>query len=99
MELVHTKELINKVRIASENLKESESSYTLYKTENYECKDTYNAAKISAAATLTGVRDILDGKHDCGYAIVRPPGHHSYNNFLYGFCYFNNVAIAAEVAM
>ena len=31
------------------------------------------------------------------FAIVRPPGHHSgTNNFLNGFCFFNNVAIGVK---
>ena len=32
-----------------------------------------------------------------GYlALVRPPGHHSGRDYYGGFCYFNNIAIAAE---
>ncbi|MFB6290488.1 MAG: histone deacetylase family protein [Candidatus Bipolaricaulia bacterium] len=29
-------------------------------------------------------------------SIMRPPGHHAGRNFLGGFCYFNNLAIAVE---
>ena len=29
-------------------------------------------------------------------SIMRPPGHHAGKNFLGGFCYFNNLAIAVE---
>ncbi len=29
-----------------------------------------------------------------GFALTRPPGHHAGRNFLGGFCYFNNIAIA-----
>lgn len=31
-----------------------------------------------------------------GFAIIRPPGHHSHCAMDYGFCYFNNVAICAR---
>jgi len=31
-----------------------------------------------------------------GFALTRPPGHHSGVNSLGGFCYFNNIAIAVE---
>lgn len=31
-----------------------------------------------------------------GFSLARPPGHHSGKNFLGGFCYFNNLAIAVR---
>ena len=34
-----------------------------------------------------------------GFAIVRPPGHHSYGKLPQGYCVFNNVAIAAKMAV
>ncbi|XP_022236180.1 histone deacetylase 10-like, partial [Limulus polyphemus] len=32
-------------------------------------------------------------------AIIRPPGHHAMEHKACGFCYFNNVAIAAKYAL
>jgi histone deacetylase 6 len=37
----------------------------------------------------------LDGSYSKAYAIVRPPGHHAHTELAEGFCFFNNVAIAA----
>jgi len=31
-----------------------------------------------------------------GFSILRPPGHHAGKDFLGGFCYFNNVAVAVR---
>ncbi len=31
-----------------------------------------------------------------GFSVSRPPGHHAGKDFLGGFCYFNNIAIAVE---
>jgi histone deacetylase 6 len=35
---------------------------------------------------------------DSVFAIVRPPGHHAHCSDIGGFCFFNNVAVAARVA-
>jgi len=31
-----------------------------------------------------------------GFSLMRPPGHHAGKNFLGGFCYFNNLAVAVK---
>jgi len=33
-----------------------------------------------------------------GFSFMRPPGHHAGPNFLGGFCYFNNIAIAVRLS-
>ena len=61
---------------------------------------TFAAAKLSSQACLTGVKTVLDDRsgYERGYCIVRPPGHHAHTEFLHGFCFFNNVAVAAQYA-
>lgn len=39
---------------------------------------------------------VAEGELDCGFAIVRPPGHHAETDEAMGFCLFNNVAVAAS---
>lgn len=39
----------------------------------------------------------MEGKWLNGFAIIRPPGHHSgAKNTINGFCIYNNVAIGAN---
>lgn len=44
------------------------------------------------------MRKVLQGELQSGFAITRPPGHHAYKEQFGGFCFFNNVVIAAQVA-
>lgn len=56
---------------------------------------TWQAALGSAQAALEASRLVLEGEREA-YALCRPPGHHAYADFGGGFCYLNNVAIAAN---
>lgn len=42
---------------------------------------------------------VLTGQSQRGVAVVRPPGHHAERNQPHGFCFYNNVAIAAKHAI
>jgi acetoin utilization deacetylase AcuC-like enzyme len=57
---------------------------------------TYEVAKASADTALTGAELIADGAETAVYALCRPSGHHAGPRVFGGYCYFNNVATAAE---
>ena len=59
---------------------------------------TWQGAYWSAQTALTALASILDGQSRHAFALCRPPGHHSGSDYLGGYCYLNNVAIAAEQA-
>src|SRR3546814_9253324 len=40
--------------------------------------------------------DLVLGGERAAYALCRPPGHHAFADMAGGFCFLNNVAIAAE---
>jgi histone deacetylase 6 len=71
---------------------------------------TLKAARLSAGGVLKMCEKVVEGQLENGFAIVRPPGHHAraaepmYVPTLKfclicdrGFCFFNNVAVAARV--
>jgi len=59
-------------------------------------KKTYLAARGSAECTLTGARLLQRKGLRAIYAMCRPSGHHAGPRVFGGYCYFNNVAVAAE---
>ncbi|MGI8551608.1 MAG: histone deacetylase family protein [Dehalococcoidia bacterium] len=59
---------------------------------------TYEAALHSAGAVLAGVDAVIEGRAAAAYCLVRPPGHHATPERAMGFCFFNNVALAARYA-
>lgn len=56
---------------------------------------TYAAAAGAAQTAVRAARELCNGKNAV-YALCRPPGHHAGMDFYGGYCYLNNVAIAAE---
>lgn len=56
---------------------------------------TWRAAYWSAQCAIGGAHEIIRGG-SAAYALCRPPGHHARKEAAGGFCYLNNVAIAAQ---
>jgi acetoin utilization deacetylase AcuC-like enzyme len=56
---------------------------------------TWEAAVGSAQCAVSAAQALLDGERGA-YALCRPPGHHAGRDYCGGFCYLNNVAVAAE---
>ena len=65
----------------------------------YVTEQSCEAALMAVGATLAVSRKILAMKTGCGFAIVRPPGHHAELRESMGFCLLNNIAIAVADAM
>ena len=60
---------------------------------------TWPAALAAAGACMAAARQVLSGDLDAAFCAVRPPGHHATPYQAMGFCFFNNVALAAEAAL
>jgi acetoin utilization deacetylase AcuC-like enzyme len=59
---------------------------------------TYAAAVRAAGACVGATEAVLRGDFSSAYCLVRPPGHHALPTQPMGFCFFNNVAVAAQHA-
>ena len=87
---VHVVDLIRKIQAISEA---GGGMITIDTTIN---PYTYDIARLAAGATKQAAEIVDKGEAKRSFAIVRPPGHHAESNSAGGFCYFNNIAIAAD---
>lgn len=58
-------------------------------------RNTFDVALDSAGVAIAGAMLLRDGQSQV-YALTRPPGHHAEKAMMGGYCYINNVAVAAE---
>ncbi len=63
------------------------------------CPGTWRAALRAAGAAVAATEAVLRGEVDNAFCAIRPPGHHATRDAAMGFCFFNNVAIAARHAL
>lgn len=57
------------------------------------------AAERAAGAAAMAVDLVIARRHTRVFCAVRPPGHHAERNRAMGFCFYNNVAVAAYQAL
>jgi acetoin utilization deacetylase AcuC-like enzyme len=63
------------------------------------CAHTRQAALRAAGAAVAATDLVLDGHVENAFCAIRPPGHHATRDAAMGFCFYNNVAIAARHAL
>jgi acetoin utilization deacetylase AcuC-like enzyme len=61
--------------------------------------NAYRTARLAAGAAVGAVDAVLAGRARRAFALGRPPGHHAESDRAMGFCFFNNIAIAAQHAI
>jgi acetoin utilization deacetylase AcuC-like enzyme len=96
--LAHESLYVTELRAVLEELAASGESRAL-DPDTVANAGTWRAAQRAAGAAVAATDAVLDGQVDNAFCAVRPPGHHATRNETMGFCFFNNVAIAARHAL
>ena len=55
-------------------------------------KHVYDIACLAAGGAIKAARIAVEG--EASFGLIRPPGHHASSDHCWGFCYFNNIAVA-----
>lgn len=61
--------------------------------------DSLRAARLAAGANVQAVDMVLSGQATNAFVCARPPGHHAERTRSMGFCFYNNIALAAMRAL
>jgi len=87
---VHSEEMIEQIKEISLH-----GDYWI-DPDTYVSKFDFGTARLAAGGLVQLCENVVQGKADNAYALIRPPGHHATKNRSMGFCLFNNAAIAAN---
>lgn len=91
VETVHDRALIDRFQAACRTEQE-----ILDCADNQMCTETFETAMLAVGGVIDATRMVMEGRIDNAFCAVRPPGHHAERSRAMGFCYFNNIAIAAK---
>jgi len=61
--------------------------------------DTLRAARLAAGGNVQAVDMVLSSQVTNAFVCARPPGHHAERSKSMGFCFYNNIALAAMRAL
>lgn len=60
---------------------------------------SFQAASRAVGAVCDAVTHVVSGATTNAFCLVRPPGHHALQAAPMGFCLFNSIAVAAQLAV
>jgi acetoin utilization deacetylase AcuC-like enzyme len=94
----HSSGYVSELRDALERV-EAEGSHLALDPDTAANPGTWAAIRRAAGAAVAATDAVIDGYASNAFCSVRPPGHHATRSRPMGFCFFNNVAIAARHAL
>jgi len=103
--LVHTQELVDALKHLSFDLTDPENPKPISGVKYDDIKEvysnefTFDSMLVSCGASISAVRQVVSGAVHSAFVNARPPGHHASSNSVAGFCFVNNVAVAAKYAI
>ena len=98
IERAHSASFVGELRAAIEPLAAS-GEHVALDPDTSAGPGTWNAVLRGAGAALAATDAVIDGRAVNAFCAVRPPGHHATRDRAMGFCFFNNVAVAARHAL
>jgi acetoin utilization deacetylase AcuC-like enzyme len=78
---------------------ERDGTHHAFDPDTTACPGTWAAMLRAAGAAVAATDAVIDGEVENAFCAVRPPGHHATRDAAMGFCFFNNVAVAARHAL
>jgi acetoin utilization deacetylase AcuC-like enzyme len=103
LELAHDRMHMASLRGLSESLRDDQAAggpaYAQVDPDTALNAFTWDAALRAAGAALAATDAVIAGELENAFCAVRPPGHHACRDHAMGFCFFNNVAVAAKYAL
>jgi acetoin utilization deacetylase AcuC-like enzyme len=98
IERAHTTGYVNQISDTLQRVADGGESRAL-DPDTIASPGTLAAALHAAGAAIAATDEVLAGRARNAFCAVRPPGHHATRDETMGFCFFNNVAIAARHAL
>jgi acetoin utilization deacetylase AcuC-like enzyme len=94
LSLVHPVDFIDEIN----DLEPDRGRIPLSEQDTLMSPGSCDAALRGAGSICFAIDQVLEGKSDNAFCVVRPPGHHAEKALAMGFCLFNNVAVGARYA-
>ena len=91
---IHDPDYLRRVREAS-----ADGSRWL---DSHDCgvsQGTFDAAVAAAGLAMQAALDLVNHRVGRAFVVIRPPAHHAGRDRASGYCFFNSVALAAEVVV